>query len=175
MAKMRWRLWLPISQLTVAIGLSLLGKAETERRLAGSFQVWDYMAPAEMVLHSINYPAVIATELAVRNRTFQIGPEYSFATFGLYLVFVVILWYVVGALIENSVRSSSERTRPPLWVAALGVVAGLILLLAALAMLRGPYALLLLVSAFVWSGAILVSSAIHLVIRALGARHSVSV
>jgi len=157
MGKIRWKLWLPLIQVVLAIGLSLVGKVQTEQKLKGNVQVWDYIAPAEIVLHSINYPAAVATSLTMRHRTFQIGIEYSVGAFVVYLAYIVAFWYAVGWCMG---KWSAPNVRPmiPAWLSVLGVLGGGFLLLIAFGMLfRGPYALFLVGSAFLWSALLLVA------------------
>jgi hypothetical protein len=158
MVQIRWRLWLPVGQVLLAVALSLIGKVQTERRLQGNVQVWDYIAPAEIVLHSINYPAAVATGMTVGHRTFQIGIEYSARTFVVYLVYIVVFWYAVGWCVGKCWPVHNVRPKIPGWLPVLGVLGGGCLLLIAFGMLfRGPYALLLVGSAFLWSALFLLA------------------
>src|SRR3954468_19544925 len=129
MATTRWKLWLPVVQLVLAIALSLVGKAQTERKLQGNMQVWDYIAPAEVVLHSINYPAAVAASLTVRHRTFQIGIEYSVRTFVVYLGYIAALWYAVGWYVGKRWPVASLQPNVPTWLSVLGMLGGTVLLL----------------------------------------------
>lgn len=165
MTKIRWKLWLPVVQVVLAIALSLVGKVQTEHRLRGNVQVWDYIAPAEIVLHAINYPAAVATGLTVRDRTFQIGIEYSVGAFLVYLAYILVLWYVVGWCIGKCWTASPAGSRVPIWLTLLGILGGGLLLLVAFTMLRGAYGLLLVVSAFLWSGLFLLAFSTMLALR----------
>ena len=151
MTKLRLRLWLPIGQLVLALALSLIGRAQTQHRTAGNILIWDYIAPAEMILHAINYPAALAVGLATRHHTFQIGIEYSISAYLAYLLCIVILWYVIGAAIEKP-WLRRKRTRSTLsWMCICCLLGGACLLVA-FSMLNGPYGWLLVASAFLWSG-----------------------
>jgi hypothetical protein len=160
----RW-LFLPAIQVALAIVLSLIGKVQTEQKLAGGVQVWDYIAPAEILLHSINYPAAVATGLTLRRHTFQIGLEYSALGFLLYLIYVAGCWLVVLWCLSNY-RLGTRTARPvPVWPSVIGTMAGAFLLFTFLAMLRGPYAFLLVASSFCWSIFFLVTFPLVLVQR----------
>jgi hypothetical protein len=163
MSKMRnFIAWLPILQLAIAVGLSLVGRAQTHRQVSGGSQVWDYNAPAEILLHSINYPAAVATGLTSGHRSFQIGPEYSVGRWLLYLSYIAVLWYAIAYCLDNYFSTVSNT---PAWLAGTGVLVGTLLSLAAVSMLQGPYAWALIGSAFLWSALLLVSSCGSLVRR----------
>lgn len=151
MNRFRWRLWLPIVHLALAIALSLVGRTQTQQRTSGNIMIWDYIAPAEVLLHSINYPAALIAGLATGHRTFQIGIEYSISVYLAYLLSILILWYVIGAYIEKSLLRTEDRGGIPGWVCLFALLAG-VSLLGAFGMLKGPYGWLLVASAFLWSG-----------------------
>lgn len=145
------RLWLPVIQLTLAIVLSIVGRTQTQQRTSGNIMIWDYIAPAEVLLHSINYPAALIAGLATGHRTFQIGIEYSIRIYLAYLLFILILWYVIGVCIDKSWLRTEEKGSILGWVCLFALLAG-VSLLGAFGVLKGPYGWLLVASAFLWSG-----------------------
>jgi hypothetical protein len=158
MVRTNWRLCLPLAQILLAIGLALTGRGQTQRETSGKFQTWDYIAPAEMLLHSINYPAAVATGFTVRRRSFQIGLEYSAGAFLVYLAYIALLWVAVAWCIGKSRTSAAGAHRVSIWLSLAGIVSGGLLLVTAFGMLRGPYGLLLVLAAFLWSAAFLATS-----------------
>jgi hypothetical protein len=166
----QWKIILPVVQLVITLSLSVVGSAQSAQRLKAGATAWDYLAPAEVILHSINYPAAVATGLTVAHRTFQIGIEYSHGFFCLYVLYVLLFWCGLGWCIDRLSSASHARRDVPVSVAVIGMISGAILLLAAIGTMRGPYALLLVFSAFAWSGVFLVCSAAILVMQHRGAR-----
>jgi len=76
--KSRLKWYLPVLEVGVSLVLGLWGDWQTQRllRQLGTSHVWDYVAPAEMVMHLINLPAMLACTLTL-SRSFQIGIEYA--------------------------------------------------------------------------------------------------
>lgn len=62
---------------------------------------WDYIPPPEVILYSINYPATVATEIAMKPHTLQIGLEYSLGGFIVYIAFIAMLWFFMGWFLER--------------------------------------------------------------------------
>lgn len=89
--------------------LSVIGKVQTGKRLAGNQQVWNYLAPAEVIVHSINYPAAVGACFTTGNHGLWIGLEYSGTTFAVYVIGIVLLWYIVGRSIDGRQRTIKRR------------------------------------------------------------------
>ena len=151
----RLRIILPVVLLIVTLSLSLVGRTQTIQRARSGAPLWDYLAPAEVILHSINYPAAVAAGLTAARRTFQIGVEYSLGVFILYVFYVILLWFGLGWCLDT-LWSRRQLPRVPVPIIAVGIVGGLLLLLAAIGTMEGPSALLLVCSAFFWSAIFLV-------------------
>jgi hypothetical protein len=160
MLRRSWRFWLPVAQVLLAIGLAMAGRAQTRHENGEKFQTWDYIAPAEIVLHSINYPAAVATGFTVRHRKFQIGLEYSTATFLTYLAYIGFLWLPVGWFIDKWLAGSAIARAVPAWLSLIGILFGGLLMVTAFGMLRGPYGLLLVGAGFLWSAVFLATFAV---------------
>ena len=156
-----WKLWLPLMQVVIAIGLSLVGKAEYEHKFSnqdmswGGTQAWDYLPSADIVLHSINYPAAIATTLTSKHHPLRIGIKYSLKIFVIYIAYIVVLWYAVGWYLETLIHSSTANSKGSIWLALLGLLVGGVLLFSAVGIFRIASALVIVASAFLWSIAFL--------------------
>jgi len=163
------RLVLPFCQAIIAVLLSFLGNAQARMALHGQV-VWDYFPPAEILLHAINYPAAIATGLTLLHGSFQIGLRYSCVSFVVYLVYIFLLWCAISWFIEQGWPRSDAVRRASLLMIPGGLLFGSVLLLVAFWMLHGPHGGILILSAFLWSGLVLVFFTIAFVRRYLYGR-----
>jgi hypothetical protein len=161
-SRFRWPLSMLIAASLLTASLSAIGRVQTARRIDGGV-LWDYLAPSEVVLHCINYPAAVATVLLSGCHTFQIGMEYSTGSFFVYLACTGVLWFCVGVVIET-------WQSPPLgrvWRFAVSVslllYASFLLFFAVYR--PSMYSLLFVLAAIIWSTAI---AALALKLRASG-------
>jgi hypothetical protein len=116
--------------------------------------MWDYLAPSEVVLHSINYPAAVATALIRKPHTLEIGLEYSLWSYTIYLVFVASLWCVIGLFYELS-RGTRKGGRWLSWSALICAISALLLAVVTFANWGGQ-ALLLKIAGTLWCVALIV-------------------
>lgn len=161
---------LPGIALVLTGALAVVGEVQTKRRFAEHQEVWgwDYLAPAEAVLHSINYPAAVGAGLTTGNYNFRIGLEYSGVTFLVYAIGVALQWYVVGRCVD--VRRRTMQPWSHAVIPTLALLYGALLLFVAVGVMQGPYAVVLMFSAFLWSVAVILLAARFLFRRILSDR-----
>lgn len=154
------RYLLVISQLVITVVLSWVGQKQRSIHVIDGHVPWDYVAPAETILDSINFPAAITTGLLTNRRVFSLHPQCSKWRFAVYLCLIAGLWYAVGVCIERRyLNNFGNMTKRSIIV---GLIASLFLFLAAILLIGGPSAPLLLIAAFLWS-----SSLIYFFVRLL--------
>jgi hypothetical protein len=139
---------LSLGALLLTLCLSVAGKIQTARDVGGQM-VWDYLAPGEVMLHSINFPATVATTLLTGDHSFRIGIEYSTIGFLVYLACVELLWFSVGFLIDLPQETPLKRS----WTVTISVflfIYALFLLLVT-GTVWNMYSLLFALSGFIWS------------------------
>lgn len=157
--KSRLKLYLPVLQVGVSLVLGLWGDWQTQRllRQLGTSHVWDYVAPAEMVMHLINLPAMLACTLTL-SRSFQIGIEYSVRVFVGYLAFVAALWFSVGWCIQDYPRLVYSRSSTARALRVFGVLLGVLTILLGAILLKGqwPLSILFPLGFIVWGIAFIV-------------------
>src|SRR6516165_3039854 len=102
----KYRLLLPLLALGLAASLSAIGSSQNKSFMEQqqALAVWDYIPPAEVLLHSVNYPAAFAASMIGGEHTLRIGIEYSSKSFFIYLLCIVMLWYVIGYLMDTRSR-----------------------------------------------------------------------
>src|SRR5215469_18979515 len=137
----RWIWILPAVALALTLSFSSWGAWQTSRHHSPESTYWDYLAPAEIILHSVNWPAAVGASLVTGKRNLQIGWEYSKISYAAYLGMVELLWLVIGFLLDKGIPRSDSRLSRPFALVAIGI--GITLLLFAIGMTKGPYATLL--------------------------------
>jgi hypothetical protein len=147
-SKSRWCLILPLLQLGLAVALGALGYQQYQHEMAGALALWHYIAPAEIILHTINYPAAVLTGIFFNEHTFYLGIEHSPAKFITYVLNIALMWAGAGLLLD---RRSQIRTRRHVLLNTLGILFGFFLLVAAIGTALTYQALLLIAAPFVWS------------------------
>jgi hypothetical protein len=150
-----FRIPLMILQLVIALLLSWVGAKQTSAQAAQAQNLvpWDYVAPAETILHSINFPAAMATGLLTNQRVLTLGFEYSRWRFAVYFCLIAGLWYAVGLCIDRRYLKSISTMKKPLIVA--GLIGSVLLFLMSVLLIGGPSAPILVIAAFLWSGFLL--------------------
>jgi hypothetical protein len=143
----RWRFFLPAFQVLLALGLATLGALQRSRR--SDFISWDNTPVADVISHSINFPAALIASLLSNKRDLSL--EQGVSTFLAYLFCIFLAWMAVGFALDRQALNRFERGGTKLLlVNCLGIVFGLFLCLAALALLRSPYGVIFPAAGLVW-------------------------
>ncbi len=153
--KKKLPLLLPVFQVALGIGLGLWGMAQANGALRDA-AIYDYVPAPDFASHLINLPATLLTAAVFRKWTFQIGPTFSWVTFSTYLVFIAVLWYLVGLRIAQRATPSGPilkfRFNP------IGMFMGGLVFLMGIVLIHSALGYLVSLSAFLWSFAILLLS-----------------
>lgn len=120
---MRWRYFLPVLQISLALFLQGAGRNQEQHYLAArdAVVVSDYVPPATQAANIINFPALVASAPV----GFWAKPE-SLVYRAWFLVCVGLLWFFLGARLDarfGPIRGAQpvERSRGRYRVALLGV------------------------------------------------------
>lgn len=102
----RWRYILPPVNAVLASALTRIAIQQRADYLAktNAVEVWDYVPPAAQIAHMINFPAFFAWSVVHHLR--QLGKLEE--TVG-YLLFVMVLWYLVGFWADNRTASVPRK------------------------------------------------------------------
>ena len=147
MARIKWAVILPLVQFSLALSLYYYEPHEYLKAVAAreqqthsqnvqsSLTFWEQHWPhtAGVLLRGINYPAlVVSTGFDFRSR----APLYSNELRELYLkavaffLFILLLWYFIGLLIDKKDWRSTERARSKrhmqVFAYAVGVIVGVL-------------------------------------------------
>lgn len=159
------RVVLPLLHILLAILLSVVGHAQTRGRMQWNMIPWDYIAPAELLMHSINFPAAVLTSLTTSAPMFHIGLEYSIWRWLVYLLSVGLLWRYIGIISETGLQQKAGKQLVFYLHCCIGILFGSFLLLLSLSLFEGPHGLLLIVSGLIWSVLLLSYFSIILLLR----------
>lgn len=146
-----WKWLLPSVQVAAGIVLGTIGGRQTQHEIARNGMLWDAMSIPEIVLHAVNFPAAVGVGLLTGHRNLYIGVEYSLTQFLVYLVLIGVLWARVGWLLDGRKQKCQNKRKACIIPPVLESLFGLILLLSAVGVSRGPYAPLLVISAYAWA------------------------
>jgi hypothetical protein len=144
----RVRLTLPAIQVLFASWLMSVGVTQTRNRLQGGV-VWGYLAPAEHILHGVNWPAAALVDLFTSDQHFHLTPYYSSYAYMMYLVAIAALWYCVAVYLTTP----SHKTRTVFSFAS--VAYGCFLLIPSTSVLQASYGYLLVLPAWIWTGVLM--------------------
>jgi cbb3-type cytochrome oxidase subunit 3 len=139
---------LPLLQVCLGLGLGLWGVAQAKDVLRGAV-IYDYVPAPDFVSQLINLPATILTAGIFRKWTFQIGPAFSWVTFSLYLVFVAVLWYLVGLRIARRAAASTSISK--FGFSPIGIVMAAVVFLMGIILIHSALGYFVSLSALLWS------------------------
>lgn len=117
----KWRIILPIGNLLIAICLLVVGdhqyRAATSERVPDVLHEWtpprqDYLPLAKQVAYAINFPALLLAKALVSAHHESVTASLVF------LVGVVIVWYLVGLLLEGALSQSTKHKSTTIAIAS---------------------------------------------------------
>jgi hypothetical protein len=154
-----WKIsrYLPALSVVLALILAVWGDTQT-KRYVGSSVVFDYIAPAEKLLHVLNMPAAVLICTLTRNGAFHLGLEYSIPLFILYLFLIAVMWLLIGQRIAKGRHSFHSVSTMGKSLRLAGLLYGIFMVVVSVAMWGGAQPLILPLASIAWGVLIIVLS-----------------